>query len=91
MCEKQTSVSDCSTESEIISLDAGLRLDGNPALDLWDLIVAVLHGNTSQSNQERGDTESATFWVNESRAIPLLTVTDVNHNSIFILFLVKRE
>ena len=37
-----------STESEIISLDAGLRLDGIPALDLWDLIVAVLHGNTYQ-------------------------------------------
>ena len=39
MCKKQTSVSHCSTESEIISLDAGLRLDGIPALDLWDLIV----------------------------------------------------
>ena len=55
MCKKQTSVSHSSTESEIISLDAGLRLDGIPALDLWDLIVAVLHGNTYQSNQERGD------------------------------------
>ena len=43
------------TESEIISLDAGLRLDGIPALDLWDLIVAVLHGNTYQSNQARWD------------------------------------
>ena len=28
---------------------------GIPALDLWDLIVAVHHGNTYQSNQERGD------------------------------------
>ena len=55
MCKKQTSVSHSSTESEIISLDAGLRLDGIPAIDLWDLIVAVLHGNTYQSNQERGD------------------------------------
>ena len=55
MCKKQTSVSHSSTESEIISLDAGLRLDGIPALDLWDLIVAVLHSNTYQSNQERGD------------------------------------
>ena len=27
-------------------------LDGIPALDLWDVIVAVLHGNTYQSNQE---------------------------------------
>ena len=43
---KQTSVSHSSTESDIISLDARLRLDGIPALDLWDLIVAVLHGKT---------------------------------------------
>ena len=49
------SVGYSSTESEIISLDAGLRLDGVPALDLWDLIVVVLDGNTYQSNQERGD------------------------------------
>ena len=55
MCKKQTSVSHSSTESEIISLDAGLRLDGIPALDLWDLIVAVLHGNTYQGHKERGD------------------------------------
>ena len=31
-----------------------MRLDGIPALDLWDLIVAVL-GNTNQSNQARED------------------------------------
>ena len=49
MCKKQTSVSHSSTESEIISLDAGLRLDGIPALDLWDLIVSVL-GNTTQNH-----------------------------------------
>ena len=55
MCKKQTSDSHSSTESEIISLDAGLRLDGIPALDLWDLIVAVLHGNTYQSKQEWSD------------------------------------
>ena len=55
MCKKQTSVSHSSTESEIISLDAGLRLDGIPALDLWDVIVSVLHGNTNQSKQVQGD------------------------------------
>ena len=48
MCKKQTSVSHSSTESEIISLDAGLRLDGILALDLWDLPVFVL-GNTIQT------------------------------------------
>ena len=42
------------TESEIISLDAGLRLHGLLALELLDLIVAFL-GNTYQSNEERGD------------------------------------
>ena len=49
MCKKQTSVSHSSTESEIISLGAGLRLDGIPALDLSDLIVSVL-GNTTQNH-----------------------------------------
>ena len=45
-CKKQTSVSHSSTESEIISLDTGLRLDGLPALELWDLIGSVV-GNIS--------------------------------------------
>ena len=36
MCKKQTSVSHRTTEAEIISLDAGLRMDGIPALTLWD-------------------------------------------------------
>ena len=49
MCKKQTSVSHSSTESEIISLDARLRLDGIPALDLWDLIVSVLR-KTAQNH-----------------------------------------
>ena len=52
MCKKQTSVSHSSTESEIISLDAGLRMDGFPALDLWDL---VLHRSTKQIKQVRRD------------------------------------
>ena len=55
MYKKQTSVSHSSTESEIISLDAGLRLDGIPAHDLLDLFVTVLHGNTNQSKQVQGD------------------------------------
>ena len=52
MCKKQTSVSHSSTESEIISLDAGLRLDGILALDLWDLIVSVL-GITTQNHDRK--------------------------------------
>ena len=49
MCKTQTAVSHSSTESEIISLDAGLRLDEIPDLDLWDLIVLVL-GNTTENH-----------------------------------------
>ena len=54
MCQKQTSVWHSPTKSEITSLDSGLRLDGIPALDLCDLIVAVL-GNTNQNQLEQGD------------------------------------
>ena len=46
MCKKQTSVSHSSTESEIISMDTGLRFDGLPALELWDLIVSVPENTT---------------------------------------------
>ena len=42
-----------STESEIISLDTGLRLDGLPVLELWDLIVSVL-GNVSHISDGTG-------------------------------------
>ena len=56
MCKKQTAVSHSSTESEIISLDAGLRLDGLPALELWDLIVSVL-GNVSRVSDRSGQPE----------------------------------
>ena len=42
MCKKQTSVSHSSTESEINSLDTGLRLDGLPTVELWDLIFLSL-------------------------------------------------
>ena len=41
MCKKQTSVSHSSTESEVISLDAGLRMDGLLDLDLWDFVIEV--------------------------------------------------
>ena len=43
----QETNSHSSTESEIISLDTGLRLDGLLALETWDLIVSVL-GSVSQ-------------------------------------------
>ena len=52
MCKKQTSAPHSSTESEVISLDAGLPMDGIPALDLWDLLIEVLHSSRNQPEQE---------------------------------------
>ena len=57
MCKKQTSVSHSSTETEIISSDAGLRMDGIPALDSWDLIVSVL-GNVSHVSDGSGQPDN---------------------------------
>ena len=57
MCKKQTAVSHSSTESEIISLDTGLRLDGLPALELWDPIVSVF-GSVSQISDRSGQPDS---------------------------------
>ena len=57
MCKKQTAVSHSSRESEIISLDTGLRLDGLPALELWDLIVSVL-GNVPRVSNGSGQPDN---------------------------------
>ena len=43
-----------STESETISIHAGLRMDGIPALDLWDLVfgrVAFFSNQTEKSEE----------------------------------------
>ena len=53
MCKKQPAVLHSSTEYEIISLDTGLRLDGLPALEFWDLIVSVF-GSVSQISDRTG-------------------------------------
>ena len=42
-CKKQQAVSNSSTESELISLDASLRMEGIPALSLWELVIDVFH------------------------------------------------
>ena len=54
MCTKQTSVSHISTESEIVSLDAGLRMDGLLALDLWDVVIEVLRSSKSTKSPTHG-------------------------------------
>ena len=58
MCKKQTCVSHSSIEAETISLDAGLRMDGIPALDLWDLVSEASHSDSNRKQEfkpERGN------------------------------------
>ena len=52
ICKKQSAVSHSRAESEIISLDAGLRIDGLPALLFWECVV-----DTLSSKQAKGDLE----------------------------------
>ena len=57
MCKKQTSVSHSSTESEVMSSDAGLRMDSLPALDLWDVVIEVLRSTQDNVNSAHGRLE----------------------------------
>ena len=68
MYKKQTAVSHSSTESEIISLDTGLRLDGLLALELWDLIVSVL-GNVSRGSDRSGQPDNDVHQRHKSQKI----------------------
>ena len=53
--EQETdAVSHGSTEAEVVSLDAGLRMDGIPALTLWDLVIEVFHSLPNQINESEG-------------------------------------
>ena len=41
LCKKQTAVSHSTSESEVIALDTGTRMEGLPALLLCDLVIEV--------------------------------------------------
>ena len=41
MCKKQGAVSHSTAEAEVIALDAGVRMEGLPALTLWSLVIDV--------------------------------------------------
>ena len=69
MCKKQTSVSHSSTdktsvshsstETDVISLDAGLRMDGLPALDLCDVVIEVLHSSNNRKSSTKRAADTA--------------------------------
>ena len=88
MCKKQASVSHRSTEAEVISLDAGLRMDGIPALDLWDSVIELFHSSPKQTNKTKDVREprrnlSAHTQPNMLKQIPTthtnLDLTNIDH------------
>ena len=85
-CKKQTSVPHSSTEAEIISLDAGLRMDGIPALTLWDLVIEVFPSepnNTDGPKRELRKNPPAIVKSNMLHPIPIkhtkVIPTNIDH------------
>ena len=62
-------MSHSSTESEITSLDAGLRMDGIPALDLWDVVKEVLHSSSNKKSSTQGAAGHCSPNSNTRRAV----------------------
>ena len=83
MCKKQTSVSHSSTAAEIISLDAGLRMDGVPALDLSDLVVEVFHSSPDQSNKTKDQVrKDSSRNTTSNKHTQNQTKTPIQHDSL---------
>ena len=91
MCKKQTSVSHSSTESEIISLDTGLRLDGLSALELWDLIISVfgnifhISDRTGQSVNGKNKSYNKIDVMQDIGSVPS-NVQPANHEALLYVF-----
>ena len=88
ICKKQTSVSHSSTEAEVISLDAGLGMDGIPVLDLGDLVIEAFHSSPNQINKTKDVREprgnlTANTQPNVRKQTPTtnnnLDLTDIDH------------
>ena len=52
LCKKQGAVSHSSSEAEVISLEAGVRMEALPAFDFWDIVMSILHPNLPKLRQE---------------------------------------
>ena len=86
MCKKQTSVSHSSTEAGIKSLDAGLRMDGIPALTLSDFVIEVFHSvpnRTDGPKRQPRRNPSAVVKPNMRNPIPIkhtnVIPTNIDH------------
>ena len=81
MCKKQTAVSHSSTESDIISPNAGVRVEGLPALDLWDIVIEVLR-STNNNVQPSVTLHSCRFHVTHCAGYAILFHKDTYYHNI---------
>ena len=80
MCKKQTAVSHSSTESDIISLDAGLRMDGLPALDLWDIVIDVLRSTNNNVQPKHTSIQETDALLSETKTRKIERKQKVDQN-----------
>ena len=80
MCKKQTAVSHSSTKFEIISLDAGLRFNVLPALELWSDLSEQPENDVHkrQKSQMMENIDSVLSNVQSAHREALLYVCEVN-------------
>ena len=86
-CARKTSVSHSSAEADIISLDAGLRMDGIPALTLWDLVIEVflsVPNRTDGPQREPRGNPSAVVKPNMNNPIPIKRTNVIPINIVHI-------
>ena len=57
ICKKQIAVSHSSSEAEIIALDDGYRLEGAPALQLWEEVIQVFNNLMEKKNGKASNTK----------------------------------
>ena len=79
MYKKQTSVSHSSRESEVISLDASLRMDGIPALDFSS--SNQVQGHVNRAKQSKKHTSKQTKIQNKQDNMDLVNVDYVASNA----------
>ena len=82
MYKKQTSVSHGSTEAEIISLDAGLRMDGIPALTLIEVLFRTEQNRWTKSEPQGNP--SAVVKPNLHNPIPIKHTNVIPTNTDYI-------
>ena len=75
-CEQQTAISHSSAEAEVISLDVGLRMEGIPALVLWDQLLEVLAPKASSRIKSQLP-EKVGGWSHPRTALEMLE--DIDH------------